>query len=315
MDKIYTVGETVFDIIFKNGVPVSGNPGGAMLNTAISLARLNLNPALIGDVADDNTGKLILEFLQKNNVSTQYVSVYKNSKSRLALAFLDENNNADYDFYKIRKCEKSKLLFPSKIENDIVLFGSFYSIKKEVFDEVTTFIENANDSIIIYDPNFRKAHLSCLKESLPMIISNIKNASIVKGSDEDFKYIFDVSSAEETARILSDINPNCLLIYTAAQSGVDVCLKGQLSHFDVPKINPVSTVGAGDTFNAGLIYGLKKHKLRKSDIRNMGNRVISDLVSNAVKFAQNVCMGTDNYISPSFAESVNSDQLSVTSYQ
>ena len=45
MRKIYAIGETVFDIIFKNGQPQAAKPGGAMLNSAVSLGRMGL-PAI-----------------------------------------------------------------------------------------------------------------------------------------------------------------------------------------------------------------------------------------------------------------------------
>ena len=94
MRKIYTIGETVLDILFKNKLPFTAKAGGACLNTAVTLGRLNLPVYFIGEYGMDEVGNIIDQFLKDNHVSTQYVYRYYDGKSTLALAFLNENNDA-----------------------------------------------------------------------------------------------------------------------------------------------------------------------------------------------------------------------------
>ena len=76
MRNIYTIGETVLDILFKNQLPVTAKAGGACLNSAVTLGRLNLPVYFIGEYGMDEVGNIIDTFLKENHVSTQYVYRY-----------------------------------------------------------------------------------------------------------------------------------------------------------------------------------------------------------------------------------------------
>jgi len=141
MRQIYCFGEAVYDIIFRDEKPVDAKPGGAMLNIAISLGRLNMPVNFIGDFANDKVGSIIKSFLIGNKVNTKYISMYNNAKSRIALAFLDKDNNADYSFYKIRVEDNLNIKFPELKEDDILLFGSYYGIKPEIRSMVVEFLK------------------------------------------------------------------------------------------------------------------------------------------------------------------------------
>jgi fructokinase len=68
----------------------------------------------------------------------------------------------------------------------------------------------------------------------------------------------------------------------------------------VPKLTPVSTIGAGDNFNAGLIYGFCKENVGKNELEKNINW--KKLLQHGIDFASEVCMSYDNYISEEFAE-------------
>ncbi|MFH0842373.1 MAG: PfkB family carbohydrate kinase, partial [Bacteroidota bacterium] len=86
MRKIYGIGETLLDIIFKNSQPQAAKPGGAMLNSTVSLGRIGLPVYLISEYADDDVGSMIDNFLHENGVGTTYVDHYKDGKTALAIA-------------------------------------------------------------------------------------------------------------------------------------------------------------------------------------------------------------------------------------
>ena len=77
-----------------------------------------------------------------------------------------------------------------------------------------------------------------------------------------------------------------------------------MKHFDVQKLEPVSAVGAGDTFNAGLIYYIYKNNITKAQLKTMSEEQWHEMLAIADSFAANVCMSTDNYISEEFAKSI-----------
>ncbi len=301
MRRIYTIGETVLDILFKNNVPVTAKAGGACLNSAVTLGRLNLPVYFIGEYGMDEVGNIIDGFLKENNVLTQYVYRYYDGKSTLALAFLNENNDASYDFYKIYPDKRLVLSFPEIQEDDIVLFGSIYAVTIEVRTKLIEFIRNANKkkAIVIYDPNFRKQHLHTLHVMKPLIFDNFTYADIVRGSNEDFSFILGTDNADEA---YAEINTHCShLLYTANKKGVFVRSPGINVTFPVMKIDPVSTIGAGDNFNAGIVYSLYRYRIGHKDLHNLDEKTWELIVTTAVDFASHVCMSYDNYISTEFA--------------
>jgi fructokinase len=302
MRKIYTIGETVLDILFKNQLPVTAKAGGACLNSAVTLGRLHLPVYFIGEYGLDEVGNLIDSFLQANHVSNQYVYRYYNGKSTLALAFLNENNDASYDFYKIYPEKRLDLQFPELHPDDIVLFGSIYAITLEVREKLLEFIKEANkkEAIVIYDPNFRKQHLHELQRLKPLILENMSLANIVRGSNEDFSFILGADNADEAYDEVSRYCSN--LLYTANKKGVYVRSATVKTTLPVMTINPVSTIGAGDNFNAGVVYSLFRHGIGYKQLGNLDEEMWKSITGTAVEFATHVCMSYDNYISQEFAE-------------
>ena len=300
--RVFAIGETVFDIIFKNGKPVASTPGGSMLNTAVSLGRLGLNVHFISEYGKDAVGVLVDDFLRDNGVEAEYACRYENFPSSLALAFLDENNNAGYNFYKHYPENRLDITFPELTAADVVIYGSFYGIEPKIHIRLKPFLEQAHakNALVIYDPNFRKAHLSGMDIYRPIMMENFEYADIVKGSDEDFAYIFGAQTAVECWEHLE--NKCDLLIYTANSNDVELCATGLHHFYPVPSIKPISTIGAGDAFNAGLIYGLVTQGIGRNTLKNLSNSQRATIIEYAIGFAQNVCMGYDNYISQVFAD-------------
>ena len=300
--KVYCIGETVLDIIFRDNHPVSATPGGSMLNSAVSLGRTGLPVYFISDYAKDHAGDLIHRFLVENGVSAKFISRYPDGKTSLALAFLDAQQNADYSFYKIVPQERITLSMPVTHAGDIILFGSFYALTESVRKTIIAFITKAktDGTTVIYDPNFRKAHLDELGILRPRILENISLADIVRGSDEDFSNIFNAYTPQDA---FSHVNrAGCpLLVYTKSNKGIDVISSGYAKSYSVPAINPLSTIGAGDSFNAGIIYGMIQGNIRGTP----GESSWDNIIGHATSFATDVCLSFENYISAEFGSSLS----------
>ena len=307
MRKVFTIGETVFDLIFNKSQKVNAKPGGAMLNSAVSLGRLGTPVSFISEIGDDNTGKYILEFLTKNGVDTSFCYQFKDGQTALALAFLDENNNADYSFYKNYPNQRLTQKLPILNQEDILLFGSFFAITREVRKPLLEFIKQSQkqDAIIIYDPNFRKPHLHELPEIKNDILENISYSSIVRGSDEDFKLIFNADNADESFQILKE-NRCPILIYTSSNKAVE--FRSEEFKFSLPVIpvKTISTIGAGDTFNAGIVYNLIKFGLRNKNLQDVKIETWKEIIKNAIQFGSFVCTHYDNYITHDFVNQIRS---------
>ena len=269
MPKIYAIGETVLDVIFKEDVPRAAKPGGSVLNCSVSLGRLGLPVHLITEYGKDKAGNLIDTFLKKNHISTRYARRYcEPAKTVVSLAFLDEKNCASYSFYKHYPPERS-LVFPEASRGDIVMFGSFYAIWKDIRSQLRDFIGQAkkNGALIIYDPNFRKSHLFELETLRPLLYENMSLATLVRVSDEDCTLMFGTRSFEEAKEKLGGLCER--FIYTSSQDKVYLKTREIECSCPVKKLEPVSTVGAGDSFNAGLIWSLFRRKIKPEKLSEL----------------------------------------------
>jgi len=302
MRKIYTIGETVFDIIFKNEQPQAAKAGGAMLNSAVSLGRIGLPVSFISEYAGDNVGRIIDSFLTQNGVATECVDHFKEGKTKLALAFLDEKNDASYTFYQDYPEKRLNIKLPELRKDDIILCGSIYAITTEIRKKFLELIKKAkaNDAIVIYDPNFRPTHSSDLEKLMPMIIENMKTAKMIRGSNEDFKNIFGANNADEAWDVVKKYC-NCL-VYTANSEGVYVRTVSYKGKFGVKAIKPLSTIGAGDNFNAGMMAAIYLNQITSDQLDGMGEEKWSKVITMGVDFATNVCLSYENYISMEFAK-------------
>ncbi len=305
MRKVIGIGETILDIIFRNNKPVDAVPGGSTFNTLISLGRLDVKTALITELGNDRVGKYIKEFMEQNNIDTNYIDTYnpKDGKTPISLAFLDNDNNASYTFYHQYPQQRFDVACPDIKENDIVIFGSYFSINPILRKQIVELIEAAKirKAIIYYDLNFRKAHAHEALMLMPSVIENFEYAHLLRGSSEDFATLCNMNDAE---RIYTDkvkfYCPN--FIYTDADKGVELFCRAGHRHFDVPTINTVSTIGAGDTFNAGILWGFIRHNVTRDNIDNLSLETWQSIIEYAIDFAAEVCQSNENYLSLAYTK-------------
>jgi len=305
MRRIYGIGETVLDIIFKDGQPQAAKAGGSVLNSVVSMGRMGLPVSFISEYGLDNVGELIDEFLKDNGVNSSSVHRFRDGSTSLALAFLNEKSDASYTFYKDFPAERLDIIFPEINKDDIVQCGSFYAIWPEIREKFKRFIQSAKDNgaLVLYDPNFRKTHISELDKLKPLIIENMKMTTLLRGSDEDFYNIFGTGTADEAWEVA---NKYCrCLVYTANVEGVYVRTSSYSGKFPVRKITPVSTIGAGDNFNAGMLTSIYRNKISGDQLHLIGEKEWSQIITSAVDFATHVCMSYENYISDEFAKNAN----------
>lgn len=309
MRKVIGIGETVLDIIFKNDQPTAAVPGGSVFNSLISLGRAGVKASFISETGNDRVGRTITDFLEKNGVDASCVYVYPESKSPISLAFLNEHNDAEYLFYKDHPKDRIEFTYPEVNEDDIVLFGSYFAVNPVIRPQVAGFLEYARQrgAILYYDVNFRASHKNEVLRLTPNILENLDYADIVRGSSEDFTIMYNKSNPDEVYRSqISFYTQN--FIYTKGSGPVELRAKsGIRKSYPVAALtNPVSTIGAGDSFNAGFAYGLIRYSLKRNDIINgLKEQQWDSLMECAMKFSANVCGSISNSISEDFGREMS----------
>lgn len=305
MRKVIGIGETMLDIIFKNGKPIEAVPGGSTFNGIVSLGRAGVKTVFVSETGNDRVGEYVRDFLRDNNVDTSAINVFQETKSPVSLAFLDKDNNADYIFYRDQKHDHMDFTYPDIQKDDIVVFGSFYAVNPALRPQVSGLLDFARQrgAIIYYDVNFRKAHQADVMKVTPNLIENLEYADIVRGSKEDFEVLYKKDSAERVYR--AETSFYCKrFIYTDGPNPVSVFSNnGFHKEYAMPKTETVSTIGAGDNFNAGFIYGMIKYGVTRDDVeQGLSEEVWDKLIATATAFSADCCKDIFNYISKEFGQ-------------
>lgn len=305
MRKIIGIGETILDILFKGAQAATSVPGGSTFNSMISLGRVSLPSCFLSEIGDDKVGGIVRGFLRDNGVDDRYLTEYPDTKSPISLAFLDEGNNATYSFYKESFSRRADWECPTIGRDDIVLFGSYYALNPDMRYKVTALLDEARraGAIIYYDVNFRRNHAGEAIKLMGTVIENLEYADIVKGSDEDFEILYRIT---EGAKVFKDkIDFYCpRLIYSRGAQGVELYSRTLTKRYPIEPVTPVSTIGAGDNLNAGILYGLIKYRIRRDDLDHLSECDWDDIIRCGLDFSADTCLQADNYISREFAARV-----------
>lgn len=303
MRKVIGIGESVLDIVLKNNQPKSANPGGSAFNAVISLGRCGLPSCFLTEMGDDYVADLTIGFMEQSGVATHFVTQIPNTKSKVSLAFLNDKNEASYQFYRDPEPENLVYAVPPINPDDLVLISSFYAVNPSIRYRVQPFLKKAYDAgaIIYYDVNFRMNHASSIPAVMASVRENFSLSSIVRGSVDDFKVLYGTTDAQEIYE--KYVAPYCpILILTNGANPVRIYTPTLRLQFEVEQMETVSTIGAGDNYNAGVLYYLYKNKIGKADLQKLQSEQWHELQKEAESFATHVCQSIENYVSVEFGK-------------
>ncbi len=302
MRKVIGIGETVLDILFKNNMPVKAVPGGSTFNSMISLGRIGLNVAFISEVGNDKVGEMILDGLRDSGVDASSVCSFANGKSPLSLAFLNDNNDAEYLFYKDYPNNRLEVDFPQINADDVVVYGSYFVLNPVLRSKTKSFLEYAREqgAILYYDINFRKNHIDERLKLSEALIENLEYADIVRGSLDDFENLYGLTDADCIYKDkIMFYCPN--FIYTRGGGNVHLYTKEYSQQYPAKKVEVCSTVGAGDNFNAGLVYGLITNNISRKQLYALPHDLWNSVIAEGLEFSAHSCTLLENYIDKEWA--------------
>jgi fructokinase len=291
--RIFTIGETTYDILFRDGNPVGACSGGSAYNSAISLGRCGLPVSLVSTFGNDHIGDLSMAFLNKNGVNCDLIKRF-NGQSRIALAFFDSDNNADYSFYQASMDVFPEYPVPQK--NDIILLGSSFALRDNGRENLLGFLQQAKNAgcIIIYDPNARQP-VAGNPDIINKILQNIALATVVKGSDQDFRNIFGIDDGKSIFSLISGSGDQ-ILVYTKGADGAELFTRDLHLVIPAKDIKVVSTIGAGDNFSAGIVFGLYHRMFDNLLFEELTPDKWKTVMNSGILFASEVCGSSENYL-------------------
>ena len=302
MRKVIGIGETILDILFKNNTPVKAVPGGSTFNSMVSLGRMGLNVSFISEVGNDKVGEMIIGMLKDSGIDTSSVCCFNDGKSPLSLAFLNEKNDAEYLFYKDYPNNRLDVDFPQINADDVVVYGSYFVLNPVLRRKTKAFLEYARErgAILYYDINFRKNHIDERVKLAEALIENLEYADIVRGSADDFENLYNLRDAsriyKEKIKFYSPI-----FICTQGGGAVSLFTKCGQKDYSPNRVDVVSTVGAGDNFNAGVVYGIVSGGVTRDELYSLTQEAWDGIMQCGLDFSSHACTSLDNYVSKEWA--------------
>jgi fructokinase len=257
---ILCCGEALIDMIENDGA-FRPYAGGAVFNTAIALGRLEREVGFLSGISTDMFGTLLRDTLQASAVDTSTVIL---SDQPTTLAFVQlTDGNATYSFYDENTAGRSLNAnalptIPPAVST--LYFGGISLIGMPAADFYAALAQQeAQQRVIMIDPNIRPQFIADQDSYRARLAKMIGICDILKVSDDDLHWITPGDAPiEEKARALMALGPK-LLILTKGSAGASAYLAcGETVDAASRRVDVVDTVGAGDTFNAGVLAKLSQ---------------------------------------------------------
>ena len=262
-------------------------PGGAVFNTAIALGRLGADVGFFSGFSEDFFGDLLKQSLAQSHVDGRLsltvdrpctVAFVKLVDGHATYAFYDENTAGrmltEADIAPLP--DQIKAVFCGGISLPVEPCGAAYE---------TLFVEASKDRVTMIDPNIRPGFIRDETRYRARIEHMLAHADIVKVSDEDLLWLMGEGEIEAHIEVLLTKGPK-LVCLTMGGDGVKGYTAGHVTHVAAEKVTVVDTVGAGDTFNAGLLAGLQQaNKLTKAHVADLDEATLRAALALGAKAA------------------------------
>lgn len=278
---ITVMGENLIDIIVSPAGEVTSVVGGAPLNTARTLARLGHEATFLGGVSHDSFGKRIKRQLDADGVGYALGELVAQSTT-LAIAELDDSGAATYRFMFEGTAAASltpETAVAALNANTTVLHVGTLALVFNPLAHATQAVVQAvsPECLVMVDPNCRPSVMTestLFNETLQVAL---KRADLVKVSGDDLEFLWPHMPAIDAARTMQR-ESGVVVLFTDGAQAVRVITSTDEVTLDVPKVNVVDTVGAGDSFSGGFLAFWIEAGRTRADLQNI------DAIVEAAKF-------------------------------
>lgn len=255
---ILCCGEALIDMLPKDG-GFMPHAGGAVFNTAIALGRLGAPAGFFSGLSNDLFGAKLVHVLEESRVDTGFCA-RSNRPTTLAFVTLT-NGQAQYAFYDENTA--GRLLAASDLPTlpaDVraLFFGGISLVNEPAAETYAALMaREAPARVTMLDPNIRPGFITDPETYRARIERMLALADIVKLSDEDLHWLEGPGDAVELARGMLARGPKVVFITRGAE-GAHAVTATQDRFAPSQRVTVADTVGAGDTFNAGVLAALDR---------------------------------------------------------
>lgn len=266
---ILVCGEALFDLEALPGrrdrpaepTRFEAHPGGGPANTAVAVARLGTEVALCGRLSGDAFGRILRSNLARNGVDLRY-AVAAEEPSSLAVVTVDEQGLADYAFHVTGTADWmwTPEELPRELPGSVVALhaGSLALALPPGRDVLAGLLRREMDHrTISIDPNVRPRLVGGREQYRRRVQDWVGIADLVRASDEDLGWIYPGASPVEMARRWAAEGP-AMVVLTLDRDGSVAFVAGEEVRAPAVPVRVVDTVGAGDSYTAGLLDWLAR---------------------------------------------------------
>ncbi|HLP68161.1 MAG TPA: carbohydrate kinase [Rhizobium sp.] len=261
--------------------------GGAIFNTAIALGRLGISTGFFTGLSDDMMGDILRETLKSSNVDFSYCATLPRPTT---IAFVKlVNGQATYAFYDENTA--GRMITESDLpvlgdDCEALHFGAISLIPEPCGSTYEALMAREHATrVISLDPNIRPGFIKDKAAHAARLNRMAAMADIIKFSDEDLEWFGLSGGHDELAGHWLDLGAKLVVITRGAEGATGYTRRFRVS---VPseRVTVVDTVGAGDTFDAGILASLKMQGLlTKEKVASIDEKSIEAALSLGAKAA------------------------------
>lgn len=269
---ILCCGEALVDMIpsptVAGGEGFVPHTGGAVFNTAVALGRLGVPVGQLTGLSTDMFGQQLLEGLRASHVDTTHV-LRSDRPSTLAFVQLVDGH-ASYSFFDENSAGRmlgADDMPALSADVSAMFFGGISLACEPCADAYASLLaREGNTRAVMIDPNIRPSFIVDIDRYRQRLDAMLQHSDIVKISDEDLGWL-DPSARALEDKVLSVLERGpSVVILTRGGAGATGYLKsGAQVQVAAERVEVVDTVGAGDTFNAGVLAKLAERGLLQKD--------------------------------------------------
>lgn len=294
---ILVSGEALIDLFIGTatitGFPAEAVAGGSPFNVAIGLGRLGRSAAFLSTLSEDVFGAFLADRLAESGVSPVYLQRCPNVTT-LSVVATSPGGQPQYSFYAPNSADRALTLeaLPADLPADVnaIAAGSYALGVEPIATAIEALLRReAGSRVISLDPNVRPRVVGDLTTYRERFERLLAYADIVKASDEDIELLYATHDLASTARTWLQRGPK-LVIITCGEKGPLAAFGDTILERPAPKIEVVDTVGAGDTFHAGLLAWLDANGLlTPKDVAGLSETQVTGALEFAAAAAAIVC--------------------------
>jgi fructokinase len=242
-------------------------PGGSSYNVAIGLTRLGHRATLMARLADTPFGRILSDHARDEGVDL-HVAPRAAEPATLAVVSLDASGRASYDFYFDGTADwqwTAEEIGRAPRDTAVLHFGSIASWTPPGSDRIGDLarsMRDRGDVLVTYDPNVRPGLLGDHRRGQRAVERAIGLAHLVKASTDDVAWLYPDLAVREVAERWLGLGATVVVI-TGGADGAWAFTACGVVHRPALDVAVADTVGAGDSFTAGLIESLIGRGLRE----------------------------------------------------